>query len=236
MARTDTLGNFLTDVADAIREKKGTSETIQASEFDTEIANLPSGGEDVGEYLDLEPESIISNTNYPWWQTKLALPKISNLKVIIPSSAKTTNYLFYNCKWYYIPKIIKIEDNLSSMNFMFSGCSNLQTINLESLNMTNIERVNNAFTQCTNLKEIIFGNQTIGKIISASQWFAGCSSLERLDARGVDFTNITTFVYAFNSVPETCEIIVKDQTQKDWFATNFSNLTNVKTVAEYEAE
>lgn len=43
MARTNTLGNFLTDVANAIREKKGTSETIQASDFDTEIANLPSG-------------------------------------------------------------------------------------------------------------------------------------------------------------------------------------------------
>ena len=44
MARTDTLGHFLTDVADAIREKKGSSDTIQASDFDTEITNLPSGG------------------------------------------------------------------------------------------------------------------------------------------------------------------------------------------------
>ena len=43
MARTDTLGNFLTDVADAIREKKGTNEAIVASDFDTEIENLPSG-------------------------------------------------------------------------------------------------------------------------------------------------------------------------------------------------
>lgn len=44
MARTDTLPHFLTDVADAIRSKGGTSETIQASSFDTAIANLPSGG------------------------------------------------------------------------------------------------------------------------------------------------------------------------------------------------
>ena len=44
MARTDTLGHFLTDVADAIRTKGGTSATIQASNFDTAIANLPSGG------------------------------------------------------------------------------------------------------------------------------------------------------------------------------------------------
>ncbi len=44
MARTDTLPHFLTDVADAIREKKGSEDTIKASNFDTEIENLPSGG------------------------------------------------------------------------------------------------------------------------------------------------------------------------------------------------
>ena len=44
MARTDTLGHFLTDVADAIRTKGGTSANIQASSFDTAIANLPGGG------------------------------------------------------------------------------------------------------------------------------------------------------------------------------------------------
>lgn len=44
MARTDTLGHFLTDVADAIRIKGGTSADIQASSFDTAIANLPGGG------------------------------------------------------------------------------------------------------------------------------------------------------------------------------------------------
>lgn len=44
MARTNTLGNFLTDVADAIRTKAGTSDPIQASAFDTAIANIPSGG------------------------------------------------------------------------------------------------------------------------------------------------------------------------------------------------
>ena len=43
MARTDTLGNFLTDVAEAIRTKEGTTETIPASEFDTRIANLSTG-------------------------------------------------------------------------------------------------------------------------------------------------------------------------------------------------
>ena len=51
MARTDTLNNFLTDVAEAIREKEGTTEVIPASEFDTRISNL-SGEEDLTEVLD----------------------------------------------------------------------------------------------------------------------------------------------------------------------------------------
>lgn len=59
MARTDTLGNFLTDVAEAIRTKEGTTATITASEFDTRIANLP--GETVTE--DLSEELTTQDTS-----------------------------------------------------------------------------------------------------------------------------------------------------------------------------
>ena len=43
MARIDNLTNFLSDVASAIRNKKGTTDTILASNFDTEIASIESG-------------------------------------------------------------------------------------------------------------------------------------------------------------------------------------------------
>ena len=44
MARTNSLTNFLTDVAAAIKEKKGSQTDIAAENFDTEIENLPTGG------------------------------------------------------------------------------------------------------------------------------------------------------------------------------------------------
>ena len=44
MARINNLTNYLTDVATAIKTKKGDSTPILASDFDTEILNLPSGG------------------------------------------------------------------------------------------------------------------------------------------------------------------------------------------------
>ena len=44
MARVNNLSNFLTDVASAIKEKKGDNTNIPAANFDTEILSLPSQG------------------------------------------------------------------------------------------------------------------------------------------------------------------------------------------------
>ena len=44
MARTNNLSNFLTDVASAIKTKKGSEASIPAANFDTEILALPSQG------------------------------------------------------------------------------------------------------------------------------------------------------------------------------------------------
>lgn len=69
MARIDTLGNFLTDVAESIRTKTGETGTILASEFDTKIKNIQGGGgaEDLTEELTTydgeltEQENTIQN-------------------------------------------------------------------------------------------------------------------------------------------------------------------------------
>ena len=59
MARTDTLTNFLTDVATAIKAKKGDETAISAANFDTEIANLPDGSETIEGIINRNIESII---------------------------------------------------------------------------------------------------------------------------------------------------------------------------------
>ena len=43
MADTSNLSNYLKDVADAIRAKKGTEDAIPAANFDTEIASISTG-------------------------------------------------------------------------------------------------------------------------------------------------------------------------------------------------
>lgn len=58
MAKTDNLTDFLTDVADAIREKKGTSEPINPQDFASEIASIEGGSGDDSAIVD----GILGNT------------------------------------------------------------------------------------------------------------------------------------------------------------------------------
>ena len=94
MARTDTLGNFLTDVADAIRTKAGTSETIQASNFDTAISNIPSGGgndaititivienEETGDIIPITDASLLE-IEFDHWQRGWNNPTVSTYTIL----------------------------------------------------------------------------------------------------------------------------------------------------------
>lgn len=129
MARTDTLPHFLTDVADAIRTKKGTQGTIQASDFDTEIENLPSGGNittitDINnmlasfeDYLDTLVDNYTAYLNEPITiytpnadSTSFMIQKRSNGKYRIVWS----NYAYYLCLVSNSSQVFSHRENLST--------------------------------------------------------------------------------------------------------------------------
>lgn len=168
MARTDSLGNFLIDVADAIREKKGTSETIQASQFDTEIANLPSGSDldwsAIG--YDSTPQAIIDGYNY-------AVEIQENWENVTSLSSK-----FANDKELRIMPLVDTS-NATGMNNMFSNCSSLFAVPL--LNTSNVTNVNSMFSSCTGIVTIPLFNTS--RVTRFTSMFNGCSLLsdESLD-------------------------------------------------------
>lgn len=209
MARVDTLGHFLTDVADAIREKTGSDALIEASDFDTEIESIPTGGGvDLSEYVTLNATNTSNSSNY-WWETKFTQSKMSLVEITIGSNETGIAYMFSGCKWQYIPKL-KGRKNYSSsfnMNYSFYNCTYVQSLDLSGIT---------------------------AKLNRLNYTFMGCNNLTFLDVRNMNFTELTSPTASFNNVPTNCLIIVKDATQKAWFTEKFSTLTNVKTVSEYE--
>lgn len=83
MARTNNLNDFLTDVAGAIKEKTGDSAAIPASQFDTKIRSIETGGNyqaKTVEYTTNGTRQIVPDTNYD------ALSEV-NVTVNVPTPA-----------------------------------------------------------------------------------------------------------------------------------------------------
>ena len=113
MARTDSLSNYLTDVATAIKEKKGDNTPILASDFDTEITNLPSGGSD----LDW---SAIGYSEEPKIDAEKGYNYAVEIKNNWVNSTSLLNKFINNRKIIYMPLVD--TSNATTMNQMFRNC------------------------------------------------------------------------------------------------------------------
>lgn len=162
MARTTNLTDFLTDVADAIRTKKGSQETIQASNFDTEIENLPSGG-DLSEYFtDTISEGTNSITDAGWFKT---LKKIPNLTI----QGTSANYMFY----YYIADLPMI--NMSNVIDMQYFASYSKTTLVPLYNTSDVTSMYYAFQNCSNLSDVPLLDTS--KVTNFRNMFQNCPNL-----------------------------------------------------------
>ncbi len=92
---------------------------------------------------------------------------------------KNADYLFYGCSALKAVDLYGFDvTSVTSMIGMFNSCSSLRTLDLTSFNTPNLEYTANMFYHCKNLRTIFAtGGFSTDKIISASNMFAGCTSL-----------------------------------------------------------
>jgi surface protein len=125
--------------------------------------------------------------------------------------------------------------NVTSMKNMFSCTYNLTELDLSGFDTSNVTRMDSMFDNCRQLKELDLSSFNTLNVTDMSDMFMRCDNLKKLDIRNFDFSNVTSYDRMFYGVPKDCLIIVKDDDAKTWLTGKFSTLTNIKTVAEYEA-
>lgn len=125
---------------------------------------------------------------------------------------------------------------VKTMNQMFRGCTLLEVINIPNLDTSSLEDFSDVFSNCPKLKEVDLSNAKFEKITKCNNLFAYSSSLEKIDIRNATFSKPYTSYSMFPGIPANCLIIVKDDTEKNWVLQQRSDFTNVKTLAEYQAE
>lgn len=202
--------NDIQDIANAIRDKNGSNSLYKVNEMAQAIEDIPSGG-DISDYFSNE---IIGRSS----------AGSPSLGTVWSASIKK------------MPAIANGEnDSFISMYQNFKGTN----IDCSLLNVSKATSLRTMFLGDENLISLDLSNFYGANIVSCEQTFFNCKSLIHLDMRNFDFTLLTNISNMFGSnassgPPNNCEIIVKDNTQKQWFSTNFSRFINVKTVAEYE--
>ena len=186
--------------------------------FSSSANYYPSGGS-YGTYsdatlnIDFHDTELRISGNRPFTYCGAKVINVSNVRVGVTSGqSQGCTYFFYQTN----------AEEIHVINWDFGSYTTTVQYMFYN-NNSYLKRV--SFEGCTEVTLTTF------------TYFIQASHLEFLDIRCFILSGITSSVTnALNSVPTSCEIIVKDDTEKAWFNTKFPTYTNVKTVAEYEAQ
>ena len=141
-------------------------------------------------------------------------------------ATKNSNYLFYAYKETSIDGLIAYDDtsNVTDMNHMFNGCTNLTTIPL--LNTSNVTDMSSLFYGCTNLTTIPLLNTS--KVIYMSIMFYGCSSLTTVPL--FDTINVINMASMFKECTSLTTVPELDVSEVTTFNDTFNRCSNLKSI------
>lgn len=179
MAKNDNLKDFLSDVADAIREKKGSTDLINPQDFSSEIASIQSGDIWGFDELGYTPQNIPMKE---WVEySKLKMEQFT------PSNALT---IFKNDSSLHFAPLVDLS-GITSMTAMFYGCHSLVVVPL--YNTVNILNMSQCFYYCSALTDIPLYDTS--NVTNMSNLFNGCISLKSIPK--LNMGNVTTLDTAF---------------------------------------
>ena len=152
MARTDTLKNFLTDVADKFRAVLGTTDAIPHSEYDSKIDKVYDAGNQA-EY-DRFWNALQNNGNWTtgaymfcgtYWNDGIYNPKY-------PVKVTEFTNLYRQCR--ITDTKVDVDLRLGSGTYVFEGAINLVRVPklIVNINIT----FTGWFSKCSNLEEVYF--------------------------------------------------------------------------------
>ena len=158
-----TLTQLFTNIANAIRGKKGTSELIKAEDFADEITNLPSGESFVVPdgmkfaYTGQLPEDFgeWDFSNVTNMDNMFRLTTFSSFPLIDTSNVTSMSYTFGNN--YQIETIPLLNTSkVTEMQNTFNSCSNLKNVPL--FDTSNVTSMNRMFRYVDNLTDESINN------------------------------------------------------------------------------
>ena len=240
MAKNDNLKDFLTDVADAIRAKKGTTDKINPQDFSAEIASIETStskptwtGHADAEGLRAigwtdEDIAYYQENGVNWNAEDDEYHKVSDDNKALYGVLTADNIQTYKDRIVYLPKIDTSAKK--SMHQMFYNCYSL--VAFPQLDTQNVTNMNDMLHTCCSLVSI--PQLDTKNVTSMNSMFNSCYSLisiPQLDTKNV--TNAASMLHtccSLVSIPQldTQSVTSMSSMFNGCFSLTFANLKNVK--------
>ncbi|MBO7610067.1 MAG: BspA family leucine-rich repeat surface protein, partial [Muribaculaceae bacterium] len=157
-----------------------------------------------------------SNTVQPWWSSDTNVSQNIQKVVFDPSFS-----LYHHTSGYYwfagMKNLTSIEgleyfntDKMVTMNNMFSGCSNLTSIDLSGFDTGNVINMLGMFGNCSNLTTLDLSGFDTDRVTTMEYMFIGCSNLTTLDLSGFDTGDVFYMKGMFTNCSKLTTIYVGD--------------------------
>ena len=134
---------------------------------------------------------------FPAWAGTYKFSNQRTARVVFDASFRdfrptTTARWFYRCLA--LKQIEGLEylntQNVTIMDWMFSGCSGLTSLDVSHFDTQNVTRMENMFSGCSGLTSLDVSHFDTQNVTNMSQMFSGCSGLTSLDVKNFDTQSV----------------------------------------------
>ena len=123
---------------------------------------------------------------------------LKNCKLYVNDEKKDFCFKFtFTKEGKYIIKIISIKP-LVNINYMFSSCSSLISLNLSNFISNSVNNMSNCFYYCSSLTSLNLSNFKTNNVKDMSKMFSSCFSLKSLNLSNFNTINVTNMNKMFS--------------------------------------
>ena len=133
-----------------------------------------------------------------WFSKCSLLTSVTGMENLNTSNVTDMNFMFSGCSALTSLDLSGFNtSNVTSMEYMFYHCSKLTSLDLSSFNTSNVTYMSFMFSDCSKLTSLDLSGFNTSNVKEMRGMFCRCSKLTSLDLSGFNTSNVTSMEYMF---------------------------------------
>ena len=171
----------------------------------------------------------IPSYSTPYWRYDIDFKELAKIKtVVFDPSFKDAR--LKDCSWWFsgfkgLTTITHLEylntSQVTNMQYMFSNCESIETLDLSTFNTENVTNMSNMFYYCKSLKSLNLSSFNTSKVNYMGSMFSDCESLTALNLSSFNTENISDYEYMFHCCKSLTTLDLSSFNSKEILNTSF---------------